>query len=341
MNRIVGLDCLRIYSVIIVFLFHSWMHLECTFGKLTTFISEGAVYMTVFFMLSGYVLGMKYKNLSINSSSLIKFYKKRAISIYPFYILCVILYPILLGNETLVQNIMLLPIEILGLQSFFPTLNTITHNGGTWFVSCIIFCYIFSPLCIVIINGISRKVGAYLYILLWGILLLLPWSIYVFHGNEIYTNPLIRLIEFTLGMILALNVEIIVKRFYWITNKISIISSYVFVIIIVMLLIKWHIPHISYMSYSAMLVPFFSWQLLAHTTQKYVMKKVLKYCADISYSFFLMQLFAFKFTDVIVDYFNITSSIYALLIAFFICFFFSILGHKIIEQPIAIRLKRE
>lgn len=48
MKRIVGLDYLRIYTVFVVFLFHAWMHLGCTFGKLTTFVSEGAVLMTLF-----------------------------------------------------------------------------------------------------------------------------------------------------------------------------------------------------------------------------------------------------------------------------------------------------
>lgn len=93
MKRIVGLDYLRIYTVFVVFLFHAWMHLGCTFGKLTTFVSEGAVLMTLFFMLSGYVLGLKYKHLPMDKLSLKNFYVKRIASIFPLYIICVVLYP--------------------------------------------------------------------------------------------------------------------------------------------------------------------------------------------------------------------------------------------------------
>ena len=67
MKRIVGLDYLRVYTALMVFLFHSWMHLGCSFWKLTSFVSEGAAYMTLFFMMSGYVLGLKYKELPLNS----------------------------------------------------------------------------------------------------------------------------------------------------------------------------------------------------------------------------------------------------------------------------------
>lgn len=93
MKRIVGLDYLRIYTVFVVFLFHAWMHLGCTFGKLTTFVSEGAVLMTLFFMLSGYVLGLKYNKISLEPIALKKFYVKRLSSILPLYMICAILYP--------------------------------------------------------------------------------------------------------------------------------------------------------------------------------------------------------------------------------------------------------
>ena len=93
MKRILGLDYLRIMMVFMVFLFHSWMHLGFQLGKLTSFISEGAVYMTMFFMLSGYVLGLKYKHLPMDKLSLKNFYVKRIASIFPLYIICVVLYP--------------------------------------------------------------------------------------------------------------------------------------------------------------------------------------------------------------------------------------------------------
>ena len=249
--------------------------------------------------------------------------------------------PPLFGNETFTENAMLLPIEMLGLQSFYPSLSTITHNGGTWFVSCIIVCYILAPLLISFLNGISRKASGYLYMLLCVFLLTSSWVIYVFEGNELYTNPLNRFCEFTLGMILALNAEGIVKKFRWITSRYSILASYLLVLMVVMLLLKVHVPHVSYMAFSAVLVPCFSCQLLSHTTKTQLMNcKVLRYCADISYAFFLMQLFVFKFTIAIMQYWGIESKIYAFTIAILLCFSLSALGHRFIEHPMAARLKR-
>lgn len=92
MQRIIGLDYLRVYIVLVIFLFHSWMNLGCTFGPFSSFISVGAIYMSMFFMLSGYVLFLKYKDLSVNVGSLKSFYLKRLISIMPVYWVSAIIY---------------------------------------------------------------------------------------------------------------------------------------------------------------------------------------------------------------------------------------------------------
>ncbi|MGN0999480.1 MAG: hypothetical protein ACI4PO_08005, partial [Faecousia sp.] len=55
-QRLVGLDIFRIASALVVMLFHSWCHIGCTYGVLEPFISMGAVFMTGFFLLSGFSL---------------------------------------------------------------------------------------------------------------------------------------------------------------------------------------------------------------------------------------------------------------------------------------------
>lgn len=58
-KRLCGLDVLRLMSVLVIFLFHSNGHLHCSYGVLNAFVSMGAVFMTAFFMLSGYVIAYK------------------------------------------------------------------------------------------------------------------------------------------------------------------------------------------------------------------------------------------------------------------------------------------
>ncbi len=55
--RAAGLDLFRVVAAVMVLLFHCHIHHENSFGPLTGFVSMGAVFMTAFFMLSGYVLG--------------------------------------------------------------------------------------------------------------------------------------------------------------------------------------------------------------------------------------------------------------------------------------------
>lgn len=55
-KRIYGLDLFRVISVLAIFLFHSHIHIGCSYGVLNTFINSGAIFMTAFFLLSGYVI---------------------------------------------------------------------------------------------------------------------------------------------------------------------------------------------------------------------------------------------------------------------------------------------
>ena len=139
-HRAAGLDLFRVVAAVMVLLFHCNIHHDSSFGPLTGFISMGAVCMTAFFMLSGYVLFLTYKDKSLVQAPALKnFYLKRVLGIFPLYLVVAMLYVVTLGQESSFQNLVLLPIEVLGLQSVFSTLFPVSHNGGTWFISCLLF----------------------------------------------------------------------------------------------------------------------------------------------------------------------------------------------------------
>ena len=251
--------------------------------------------------------------------------------------------PPIFGTEDYWQNLLLFPIELLGMQSFFPSLMGISHNGGTWFVSCIVFCYMQFPLFMSIINNMSHRKLLLLYGSIIVLLVISPWIVYTFQTTEIYSNPYFRSLEFMIGMILAVGNKSLRRNRWlsWLNNKIIVIGSYLAVILVVMLLVKWHVPHVMYMSYSSILIPLFSWQLLGHTTNdRQGNNRLLKYFADISYAFFLMQLFVFKLTNAITQNLGMTDKMVAFVIAFSACLLFAMLGHRMIEQPIALRFKK-
>lgn len=64
-RRYVGLDVLRIVSALVVCMFHTTIHLGCDYGILQGLSKSGAVFMTAFFMLSGFTL---FVNGGVNHS---------------------------------------------------------------------------------------------------------------------------------------------------------------------------------------------------------------------------------------------------------------------------------
>ena len=155
------------------------IHLGCKYGILTSFINMGAIFMTAFFVLSGYVIYYTYQKKDLGKLVNIKlFYKKRYITILPIYYLVGTLYIIFFwgGTESLQENVILMPIEILGLQSVFTSIFSVSHNGGTWFVSCILLCYLIYPFAQEIIKQISLK--SKIKMLLLSVLVLL-WSPFI------------------------------------------------------------------------------------------------------------------------------------------------------------------
>lgn len=94
-NRLYGLDVLRIVSALFVCAFHTNGHLGARYGFLTNFIRMGAVFMTLFFILSGYSLFISNSGESLFSTERLKrYFKKRFISIIPMYYIVSLIYVI-------------------------------------------------------------------------------------------------------------------------------------------------------------------------------------------------------------------------------------------------------
>ncbi len=187
-----------------IFLFHSYLHLGCDYGIFNYIISNGALCMTTFFMLSGFVLSLTNQaNDLLSINELKKFYIKRFINVIPIYWIVGLSYTFTLCNDSLKDTLILFPIETLGLQSFFSSLFSKSHNGGTWFVSCLILCYVLFPFIHRILKLISKEERSILLILVVFILFYSPIVQHKIDGvNWIYPNPFFRLLEFILGCIL-------------------------------------------------------------------------------------------------------------------------------------------
>lgn len=343
-QRLVGLDLLRVVSALAVFLFHSDMHAG-DYGIMNRFVSTGFVFMTAFFMLSGFSL--YYTNAQsvglADFSQTVGFYKKRIISIMPIYwstVFCFPIYDKFVRGGRFLDNIILFPIEFLGLQSVFHTVAGKTHNGGTWFVSCMILCYIGFPLFRYLIGFMRKGVRAAAGLLIGFVLLYSPIIVRFMGIESTYSNPFFRMLEFILGMLAAaVWIDMKDKPFYakWIAKWTSAVLGAVLLVGILSWAGKPPVIYDNYMLYSWISIPAFFCLLLclAGVQSPGLSKsKLLKYLAKISYAFFFAQFYTWKLTDMFMVFVGMDNNAVRIGASLAICMGISIAMHELVEKPV-------
>ena len=337
-ERLIGLDIFRIICVFIVCLFHISVHLNSDFKLFKPFIQMGAIFMTAFFMLSGFLMYETNKNNDLtNIKNYTIFLKKRIKNIIPLYIVTIIIYYIFHWNNS---DLFLLPIELLCLQSLFPKLFKTSHNSGTWFISCIMICYIIYPLLQSFLLQIKNKYKLTLILLASFILLYIPFIVTNYKLDKIYINPFFRLLEFFIGACLAsikpliYNQKKLKKIIY---NWFSIFIAFSIMFILVTSAVNNNFYLNDYMCYNIFCLPFFMFIILGLSEVKFNCLsnfKIIKYLSNISYCLFLAQLFSNDLSKLIIDYFQIVNNKIIILIGFTSCIIIGIILYEIFEKNI-------
>lgn len=344
-KRLGMLDLLRILAVTFIFLFHSHIHIDCNYYILTPFINMGAIFMTAFFIMSGFsVYYTNSENDGFNSKSdVILFYKKRVVAIIPMYWFMALSYPIwdiVVEKGSIINNIILAPIELLGLQSVFHSLFSFTHNGGTWFVSCIIFCYLVFPFIYNIIRETRIKSKIIIGIFLDCILLYSPLLATYLEVESLYSNPYFRTLEFVIGMLLcSIWSDVKGKKWYrrYIASRGLFSGVLLLLIIMVTIVAQMNILVGNYMVYSWIGLPCFSALVFCGAgveTPNINKSKFVKYAVDISYVFFFAQFYTWKTTSEILKRIGEDTNILRIVISLVVCIVIAILMHELIEKPL-------
>ena len=100
-----ALNLLRGCAALFVFLFHMHVNLKYDYHILNFIVRQASYWMTLFFMLSGFVL--YYAKNSIDFSSrpeIVDFLKKRLAAIFPLYFFIWIFYIIYFRSEHVVWS---------------------------------------------------------------------------------------------------------------------------------------------------------------------------------------------------------------------------------------------
>lgn len=314
-NSIFGLDLLRVAAAGVVYFFHLNINLKFRTGVeiLDTTFSVGAVFMVLFFMLSGFVMSYSYGHVDMCSDTdrLKKYYKKRFLRIYPSYfvfLLIVLLFRLSFPKDGKILWT-LLPIDLLGLQAFFPKGWSYLGNGGTWFVSVCLFLYIIYPFLQKLLNLCKKQ----WHLLLFCYIVIVYISMArMFLGGEFanyYANPFFRIPEFVIGMMIGHRQKekpLVIKTKkqstqMWLSLGIGLVLAILYIVGVVFLYDKTFAQldffKSNYLSYNVLAVPLFAVLIVVMSNIKASMVPAViavpvKFLSEMSFYFYLTQTLA-------------------------------------------------
>ena len=204
------LTMLRFLAASWVLVFHLQSRAPLPLGPwLTPLFANGALAMTLFFLLSGAVLTLGYRNLRLDAPDLSAFYRSRVARIMPAFltiqVLCLFWFPPgTVGGWP--KWIYVNAFSFAGLQAWFLEMMPYGANAGTWSISVELFFYAVFPAALLVIQHARRHLGTtrvFVYLTLGcGLLGLID---YVVGGNFFYyIAPYCRLPEFLFGIVVGL-----------------------------------------------------------------------------------------------------------------------------------------
>jgi peptidoglycan/LPS O-acetylase OafA/YrhL len=201
-----GLTSLRFFAAAYTLLYH-------TRGNLVWF-RAGYTGVTLFFVLSGFVLAYNYPNLRPGHRR--SFYIARLARIYPLYFVAMLLmlpwYVRGLPNMGVPFYLRSTALYLLLLQTWFPTLRN-AISAGAWTMPVEAFFYLLFPFVVPWFGRMQRHWVGTLAVL-WGVMLLLAFFLDLYliphHParetliHQIFSVPLFHLEEFLIGIVLGL-----------------------------------------------------------------------------------------------------------------------------------------
>ncbi len=337
-NRIDALTSTRGFASILVVIFHFGSNVFPFYCD-WSFFRIGNVAVNYFFVLSGFVLTLVYRNVSLSYG---EFIKRRFARIAPVYYLALLLavlpalyfhyfkHALRLDPHFYLKFIL----SALFLQAYIPG-YALVLNGVAWTISVEFLFYFLFPFLVVLLRKSRIFIGVtiVLFIISQGIEIFLAntqTEEYVQWLGFFFFNPVAHLNEFLIGMTGAYFYFLVKDRTYF---KTKLISPALLVIIVVII----HLLSSKAVIMSALLVPLFMLLIIAVASEN---PKLLNYfplvfIGEISYGIYILQRpVHYYFVDQLnIKYFHLTGT--PLFYAYFISLLLvSSLSYYIIERPL-------
>lgn len=206
-----SLTSIRWLSALYVYLFHVEVrHPLVRPGAAHNLLLNGYAGMALFFVLSGFVLTVRYLDSKTSYGTYIR---ARFARIYPAYLCASILsLPLLIKPASIHPGLVGFDIfaDVTLTNAWFPPLWNLGINGGTWSLSVEAFFYaLFPALLTLLAVCVKRGRTAFLLLALLWMLSFLPGLEDLLSPDKsavrfYYSVPIYRLPEFMIGIVLAL-----------------------------------------------------------------------------------------------------------------------------------------
>lgn len=169
------------------------------------FEGGGSLSVAFFFVLSGFCMSLGYLHQIFSPDFSYKSYiTRRAIKCYPLHWICLLIFLFLIHFE--IHGWKVLSLNATLLQSWIPKKSVyFSYNAGSWYLSDEIFMYAIFPWLARAINIAGKQKRIFILSSITILYILLVTLVPNEHRHAIlYINPLVRCIDFTVGIFLAL-----------------------------------------------------------------------------------------------------------------------------------------
>lgn len=303
--KINSLTSLRFFFAFLVFLCHCRIFIPLNSNKINLIIyhifEELYLGVSFFYILSGFILSLNYQDKFLQKKINIKsFYIARIARIYPLHILTFIIsipLTITVLKSNFLEWIITAFANVFLIHSFIPVQSIyFSFNGVSWSISNEMFFYFLFPILIYLFSKWINSKYKYLILFVFLIIPILTTIIKTHQYWTFYVNPLSRVFDFLLGIIIYnLYKSYSFKKN---TNYTILELSSIILFIIFFLLHSW-IPEVARFSFyywlpMSYLILIFSYQ--KGIISKFLSNRILIYLGEISFGFYLIHQLVIRYT---------------------------------------------
>lgn len=345
------LTSLRFFFAFIVFLSHlEWV--PTVDKNFTAFydnvLHEGFLGVSFFFILSGFILALNYKEKILEKKiSFKEFWIARIARIYPLHLLT-LLYSLPIFFTDIFRAPFLWIMSFLSnlflLQSFVPDQDFyFGFNAVSWSISNELFYYLMFPVLMIVIYKKPKSIYLFLFLFL-----LIPVAIYFTPRNfQVFlysVNPVIRISDFILGILLFKVFEFRVFSRFFRTRSLATIAE-LSAILLFILFFSFHLEvpvgyRFATYYWLPMVCIIYAFAHQAGFFSKLLSFRWFVFLGEISFSFYMFHALTMRYIKALDRRIDYTPNVYLfVLFIFLIVIVVSILSYYYVELPFNRRIR--